>query len=586
MVRYAFFASFFATALVAGTVGAAEYHVTPTGSGSACSMAAPCGTVGAAQTLAAAGDTVWIHGGNYSGPSSGLVGVAFSKSGQQNNRINYFAYQNEIPIFNFSNINPTNRVTGFDIRASWIHIRGLEVRGERQYSGGGDSWGVRFQGSAGNNIIERLNVHHNEAPGIFITAGGNNLILNCDSHHNYDVVEGGGSGDGFGCHSSTGGNVLRGCRAWSNSDDGYDFINAPGVCTVEQSWSWSNGWVPDTTMAAGNGAGFKAGGFGSPPTGVPATVPRHVVRQCIAFGNRAQGFYANHHPGGIDFFNNVAFRNPTNYNMLADNGFPSNHTIRNNIAMASGTAISNLTGGTDTSNSWTISGITVNSMDFMSVMESEAGASRQADGSLPNVPFMHLVMGSDLIDKGTNVGLPFSGSAPDLGPFEFGLAPVGGMGGTGGSGMGGRAMGGAAGTAQGGAPGGGAGSAAGGAPGGSAGTASGGAAGASAGTGAVGTAGVGTAGASPSGGTGTGGVATGGVGVGGTAAGGGLPTGGTSTTGGAGGADFVSGDDMTEPAGCGCRVGLRHASDAPLLAASLLALGALFGRRRRSDRPN
>jgi hypothetical protein len=31
---------------------------------------------------------------------------------------------------------------------------------------------------------------------------------------------------------------------------------------------------------------------------------------------------------------------------------------------------------------------------------------------------MRLAPKSDLIDKGTNVGLPFDGPAPDLGPFE------------------------------------------------------------------------------------------------------------------------------------------------------------------------
>ena len=39
-------------------------------------------------------------------------------------------------------------------------------------------------------------------------------------------------------------------------------------------------------------------------------------------------------------------------------------------------------------------------------------------GSFPDVNFTRLVPKSDLIDKGTNVGLPFSGPAPDLGPFE------------------------------------------------------------------------------------------------------------------------------------------------------------------------
>jgi hypothetical protein len=44
---------------------------------------------------------------------------------------------------------------------------------------------------------------------------------------------------------------------------------------------------------------------------------------------------------------------------------------------------------------------------------------RKADGSLPDVDFMKLVDGSDLIDQGVEVGLPFNGSAPDVGAFEF-----------------------------------------------------------------------------------------------------------------------------------------------------------------------
>ena len=44
---------------------------------------------------------------------------------------------------------------------------------------------------------------------------------------------------------------------------------------------------------------------------------------------------------------------------------------------------------------------------------------RKADGSLPDVKFMHLSADSKLIDKGKDVGLPFAGSAPDLGAFEY-----------------------------------------------------------------------------------------------------------------------------------------------------------------------
>ncbi len=43
---------------------------------------------------------------------------------------------------------------------------------------------------------------------------------------------------------------------------------------------------------------------------------------------------------------------------------------------------------------------------------------RKADGSLPDITFMHLVAGSDLVNAGLDVGLPFIGPAPDLGAFE------------------------------------------------------------------------------------------------------------------------------------------------------------------------
>ena len=414
---------------------AAEYYVAPTGSDSAAgTMAAPFATVERGQQAASAGDTVWIRGGVYmfSGTSD-TIAVGFSKAGGTNNPIKYFAYPGETPIFDLYNLKPQARVTGLDVHTNWIHVRGLEVRGVQQQVTG-DCWSVRIQGS--NNVLENLNTHHGQAPGVFITSGSNNLVLNCDSHENYDPLEGGGNGDGFGCHSSGGGNVIRGCRAWSNSDDGYDFINAAGSCTVEQSWSWSNGYQPGTMTASGNGAGFKAGGYGSPPSTPSTGAATHNVRQCLAFRNRAQGFYANHHPGRINFYNNTAINNGANFNMTADSGYPSSHDIKNNVATGSGGTITALTGGTATTNSWQVSGITVNASDFVNQMEAEALQPRQADGSLPNVGFMHLVAGSDLIDKGENVGLPSTGAAPDLGAFEYGAVTTGtgGASGTGGRG--------------------------------------------------------------------------------------------------------------------------------------------------------
>lgn len=571
--------------LLPASAHAAEYYVAVDGSDSAAgTLDAPFATVGRAQTAASAGDTVFIRGGRYAFSGSGTVGVSFTKSGKQDQPINYFAYAGEIPIFDLTDLTPSNRVTGLDVHCSWVHLRGLELMGVHQYMSGQDSWGVRIQGS--NNVLESLNVHNNDAPGVFITSGADNLVLNCDSHDNYDFLEDGGSGDGFGCHSSGGGNVLRGCRAYDNSDDGYDFINASGSCLVEQSFSFRNGWQPGTTTAAGNGAGFKAGGYGSPPS-VPSTgAAEHTVRECVAFGNRSQGFYANHHPGRINFLNNTAFKNPVNYNMLADSGYPSDHVLRNNVAMATGTAISNLTGGTDTFNSWSLS-VTVSAADFMSVTETDAQAMRAPDGGLPNNGFMRLVMGSDLIDQGTDVGLPFVGAAPDLGAFEFGAAVdpgTGGAAGAGGSaGMPGAGRGGM--TSAGGTAGRGGMTSAGGT------TATAGAPGA--GTGDPGGQG-GSAGALSKGGT---------TGAGGaTAAAGATTTGGAmSTAGGAGGAPGAGGrvsagggagaaggsaaaDSGDTSSGCSCRV-VNASGDSRAVALLLLAGAAWFRRRQQRRAP-
>ena len=71
-------------------------------------------------------------------------------------------------------------------------------------------------------------------------------------------------------------------------------------------------------------------------------------------------------------------------------------------------------------NSWQ-SPFVVTNADFISIDTLGVRGPRKSDGSLPDIEFLHLAAGSDLIDAGTDVGLPFSGIAPDLGAFETGL---------------------------------------------------------------------------------------------------------------------------------------------------------------------
>jgi hypothetical protein len=298
----------------------------------------------------------------------------------------------------------------------------------------------------------------------------------------------GQSADGFGCHpdkAGNTGNIFIGCRAWWNSDDAWDFINSQEACTVRYSWAWYSGYKPDAivngqpvALAAGNGNGFKGGGYGDPQTGVPPVPPAHVIEQNCAFYNKANGLYANHEIVNPLFYNNTSFNNGTDLNMLGLNGttVTSVGFLRNNLAYSNNGhgLLSNMTNGgpiSDQYNSWDTSvNVTPTAADFQSVAfappascpapfsaggtvcvppsdtTSFAGmaSARQADGSLPVLPFLRLAAQSPLIDKGTNVGLPYSGSEPDLGCFESGLAFDPGDGGTSSS-SGGTASGGSSG---------------------------------------------------------------------------------------------------------------------------------------------
>jgi hypothetical protein len=416
------------------SVLASTYYVAPGGSDSAAgTLAAPWKSLARAQTTAVAGDTVYLRGGTYT-VTSGVNACAsqtdtvnailLNKSGNTSNPIKYWAYGSEKPVFDFSKITDNCRVKGINITASWVHLKGLELKGVPQGNYlNHESWGVWVNGS--RNVLEMLNVHNIQGAGVFIQNGGYNLVLNTDSHDNYDPKTSNGAGqsaDGFGAHIKAGnpGNIFRGCRAWNNSDDGFDLINAYSSVTIENSWAWSHGYLPGTStaVAAGNGNGFKIGGYGG--VYVSGAV-KHIVRKSVAFKNKANGFYANHHPVANDYFNNTAYSNGIDFNMLGidANGNAVNlGTLRNNIAYG-GTLLANTSGVNTRYNTWDAgTGVSVSSADFQSVSTTGGDAARQADGSLPVLTSLRLASSSDLIDKGGDVRLDYSGSAPDLGAFE------------------------------------------------------------------------------------------------------------------------------------------------------------------------
>jgi Right handed beta helix region len=418
---------------------AADWYVAPDGDDTAAgSIKHPFATIQRAQQSASPADTVFIRGGTYRMTEAQIEGkrgifariTVLDKSGAPQKPITYRAYANEKPVFDCSDVKPPGqRVTAFYVSGSWLHLLGFEVTGV-QVTMHRHTQSICFESQGSHNIFERLSMHDGQAIGIYHVRGSDNLFLNCDAWNNWDYTSEDGKGgnvDGFGCHPTQGGtaNIFRGCRAWFNSDDGFDCISAHESVTFENCWALYNGLSADGKKL-GDGNGFKAGGYAGTPVGdLPNPIPRHVVRQCLAVGNKNSGFYANHHPGGGDWLNNTAYRNGINFNMLcrlADNitdvdGY--GHKLINNLSYDSRAEVRRL----DTlkcqlaSNSFTV-GLKLSSGDFVSLDESELYHPRQPDGGLPAIDFLHPAQGSALIDAGVNVGLPFLGSGPDIGAFE------------------------------------------------------------------------------------------------------------------------------------------------------------------------
>jgi hypothetical protein len=114
------------------------------------------------------------------------------------------------------------------------------------------------------------------------------------------------------------------------------------------------------------------------------------------------------------------------YNTTSDITYEARRVLKNNISF--GNEKGNIWVHTDVKtythdhNTWDLT-VTVNVADFMSLDTLQLWLPRKADGSLPDITFGKLTSTSNLRDKGVDVGLPFEGSAPDLGYYEY-VAPI------------------------------------------------------------------------------------------------------------------------------------------------------------------
>ncbi|VXC03559.1 Cell wall-binding protein [Flavobacterium sp. 9AF] len=396
------------------TSWATNYYVATNGndSNSGTSTSSPFQTLSKAINQAAAGDTIYVRGGTHNYSST----IVITKNGSSSAKINVYAYNNEIPVLNFSmSEGASNR--GIVLDGDYWHWKGIIIQGA------GDN-GMLLSGN--NNTIENCIFRNNKDTGLQLSRyntsassisqwPANNLILGCESYDNKD--SGNENADGFAAKLTCGtGNIFRNCVAHHNIDDGWDLYTKSdtgpiGVIVLEGCIAHHNG----TLTSGGTSGGGDKNGY---KLGSSAHQINHIVRRCIAFNNGKHGFTDNGNIGAIEFTNNTSYNNE-GYNWHTRDG--ASHIFKNNLSFDNGTN-DRIRGNSTAPNSFVgaTGGFTVTSSDFVTLT---MGANANPTGN----GFLNLNTNSDLIDAGvTSTGITYSGTKPDLGAIESGTTNGGG----------------------------------------------------------------------------------------------------------------------------------------------------------------
>jgi hypothetical protein len=375
----------------------AQLYVSPTGDDSnPGTIDLPFRTLSKAVSLSGPDTLIYMRGGIYNDSTTHTL----NKSGTAGHYIKVWAYPGEIPILDFSNQPVSTSSRGIRITHNYWYIKGLIIRNAKDN-------GIYIQSYY--NIVENCILYNNNDTGIQISNGGSyNLVINCDSYLNNDPLTNGENADGFAAKLGIGpGNIFRWCRAWNNSDDGYDMYEAADTVLVDGCWAFRNGYnIWGFPNYAGDGNGFKLGGnnFADP----------HKIIRSVAFDNPNKGFDQNNNTSGITLYNNTAWGNGSRNYSFPTQPASGAHILKNNISFD---GVNQITGNSiQEANSW--QGFTVTSADFRNLDSTLAIMPRDTAGNLPYIDLLRLVAGRSLIDAGVYVGLPYNDSAPDLGAFE------------------------------------------------------------------------------------------------------------------------------------------------------------------------
>ncbi len=436
--------------------------------------------------IAQPGDRIWMKAGTYVYDKRININDI---NGEADKMIELFGYQGQA-VLDFSGMpyhaHSNNPYQGVRLTSSYWHFKNIDICNasdnglliERNKPTGGTSADVVNRTQDGHdNIIELCNFYKNGDTGLQIkNLGSDNKIINCDSYLNCDEDE--GDADGFAPKISVGdNNYFYGCRAWANSDDGWDvFYKKDGnfgdnmTIIMEYCIAYKNGFLDLNTIApSGNGNGFKMGS--------DQGAMNVYLNRCLAINNKSKGFDQNHNAGDIIMNNCTGMTSKSNgdktYSYRIYEAIASGHEVRltNCIAINDNDATDKRDKNTGLPKAGesgkqgnygrfeideTLSGMTVTNCEFHRAHpdffesvtnDAELIGERDEDGNIPETTFAHIKAGAShkmydgttmssedlLIDKGVKVpattyrgidinGIEYEGEAPDLGAFEFGAS--------------------------------------------------------------------------------------------------------------------------------------------------------------------